>query len=197
MPRTASLRRQTRETRVELTLNLDGSGQAQVATGIGFFDHMLTLLAGHSLFDLTVKAAGDLQVDGHHTVEDVGLVFGQALAQALGDKAGIRRYGDCTLPMDETLAAAAVDLCGRPCLVWKAELPRTHLLGFDAELAEEFWRAAANEGKFALHVLLHHGRNTHHQLEAIFKACARALREATEPDPRRTGVPSTKGTLAG
>src|SRR5262249_13910257 len=155
------------------------------------------LLAGHSLFDLAVKAEGDLQVDGHHTVEDVGLCFGQALAQALGDKAGSRRYGDCTLPMDEALATAAIDLSGRPCLVWSAEIPKTRLQdaagesaqaaanGFDAELAEEFWRAVANEAKLGLHVVLHHGRNTHHMLEAIFKACARALRQATEMDPRR------------
>jgi imidazoleglycerol-phosphate dehydratase len=195
MPRTASIRRETGETRIALSLNLDGSGSARVATGIGFFDHMLTLLAKHSLIDLTVEAAGDLHVDPHHTVEDVGICYGQALAQALGDKAGIRRYGSMTLPMDEVLVTAAIDLSGRSFCVWRAEVP-TEILGtFNAPLAEEFWRAVSSNGAFNLHVLCHYGRNTHHLVEGIFKATARALRQAVEPDPRVSGVPSTKGVL--
>ncbi len=193
--RTAQIRRQTGETAIDLTLNLDGTGQAQVATGVGFFDHMLTLLAKHGLIDLTVAAQGDLHVDAHHTVEDVGICFGKALAEAVGDKAGIRRYGSATVPMDETLVTAAVDLSGRPFCVWHAELPPEVLGTFNAPLAEEFWRAVASNGLFNLHVLCHHGRNTHHIIEAVFKATARALRQAVEPDPRVTGVPSTKGVL--
>src|SRR5437667_9930217 len=195
MSRTASIRRETGETRIDLTLNLDGTGRAQIATGIGFFDHMLTLLAKHSLIDLTVEANGDLHVDAHHTVEDVGICFGQALKQALGDKSGIRRYGDATLPMDEVLVTSAIDLSGRAFFVWKADVPREVLGSFNSELAEEFWRAVSSSGAFNLHVVLHHGRNTHHIIEGIFKATARALREAVEADPRMTGVPSTKGVL--
>src|SRR2546429_641908 len=146
MPRTATLRRETAETQISLTLNLDGAGEARLASGIGFFDHMLNLLAKHSLIDLTVEAKGDLHVDAHHTVEDVGICFGKALAQALGDKAGIRRYGDATLPMDETLVTAAVDLSGRPFLVWKADVPLETLGTFSSQLAEEFWRAVASAG---------------------------------------------------
>jgi imidazoleglycerol-phosphate dehydratase len=194
-PRKASLERVTGETKIELSLALGGSGKAAIATGVGFFDHMLTLLARHSLIDLTVQATGDLHVDAHHTVEDVGICFGKALAQALGGKAGIRRYGDATVPMDETLATAAVDLCGRPFLVWRADVPLETLGTFSSTLAEEFWRAVSSSGAFALHVVVHHGRNTHHIIEAIFKATARALREAVEPDPRSPGVPSTKGVL--
>jgi imidazoleglycerol-phosphate dehydratase len=195
MSRTAHVQRQTGETRIELSLDLDGTGSAQLTTGVGFFDHMLTLLARHSLIDLTVRAEGDLHVDAHHTVEDVGICFGQALKQALGDKAGIRRYGGVTLPMDEVLVTAAVDLSGRPFCVWNAEVPRETLGAFNAPLAEEFWRAIAANGALNLHVLLHCGRNTHHIVEGIFKAVARALRQAVEPDPRTTGVPSTKGVL--
>lgn len=195
MARTARVRRETAETRITLAINLDGTGQAQIATGVGFFDHMLTLLAKHSLIDLTVEAAGDLHVDAHHTVEDVGICLGQALAQALGDKAGIRRYGSATLPMDEVLVTSAVDLSGRPFFVWRAEVPVETLGTFNAPLAEEFWRAVSSSGAFNLHVLLHYGRNTHHILEGIFKATARALRQAVETDPRMTGVPSTKGVL--
>jgi imidazoleglycerol-phosphate dehydratase len=195
MPRTATVRRETAETKIELTLNLDGTGKADVSTGVGFFDHMLTHIAKHGLFDLSVKCTGDLHVDAHHSVEDVGLAFGTALAQALGDKAGIRRYGDATVPMDEALVTAAVDLSGRPFLVWKADVPRELLGTFSSQLAEEFWRAMSSSGKLTLHVLLHHGRNTHHIVETIFKACARALRAACEPDPRGAGVPSTKGVL--
>jgi imidazoleglycerol-phosphate dehydratase len=195
MSRTASIRRETAETAIELDLDLDGTGRTQLSTGVGFFDHMLTHLGKHGLFDLTVACRGDLHIDAHHTVEDVGLCFGKALVQALGTKAGIRRYGDCTLPMDETLVTAAVDLSGRPFLVWKADVPTETLGTFSSQLAEEFWRAASSAGLMNLHVVLHHGRNTHHIVEAIFKACARALRAAVEPDPRAAGVPSTKGVL--
>jgi len=196
MPRTATIRRETAETKIELTLNLDGSGKADVVTGVGFFDHMLTHLARHGLFDLTVRCQGDLHIDAHHSVEDVGICFGQALLQALCDKAGIRRYGDATVPMDETLVTAAIDLSGRPFLVWRADVP-TELLGnFSSQLAEEFWRAVSSAGKLTLHVVLQHGKNTHHIVETIFKAIARALRAAVEADPRTTGsVPSTKGVL--
>src|SRR5438034_8595883 len=195
MPRTARIQRQTAETRIDLRLDLDGTGQATLATGVGFFDHMLTLLARHSLIDVAVEAQGDLHVDPHHTVEDVGICFGKALAQALGDKAGIRRYGSATLPMDEVLVTAAIDLSGRPVCVWQADVPLEMLGTFNAPLAEEFWRAVSSAGAFNLHVVCHHGKNTHHIVEAIFKASARALRQAVEPDPRTTGVPSTKGVL--
>jgi imidazoleglycerol-phosphate dehydratase len=195
MPRSAHVLRQTGETTIDLTLDLDGTGQHRIATGVGFFDHMLTLLARHSLIDLSVQAQGDLHVDAHHTVEDVGICYGQALRQALGDKAGIRRYGDATLPMDETLVTAALDLSGRPFCVWKAEVPLETLGTFNAQLAEEFWRAVASSAGLGLHVVLHDGRNTHHIVEGIFKAVARALRAAVEPDPRGGGVPSTKGVL--
>ena len=195
MPRAARIQRETAETKVELSLDLDGTGNAQLATGVGFFDHMLTLLARHSMIDLDVRAEGDLHVDAHHTVEDVGICFGQALKQALGDKAGIRRYGNATLPMDEVLVTAAVDLSGRPFCVWNAEVPRETLGTFNAPLAEEFWRAVAANAALNLHVLLHCGQNTHHIVEGIFKAGARALREAIERDSRMTGVPSTKGVL--
>jgi imidazoleglycerol-phosphate dehydratase len=195
MARTARVHRETGETRIDLSLDLDGVGRADVGTGIGFFDHMLTLLAKHSLIDVIVKADGDLHVDAHHTVEDVGICYGQALAQALGNKSGIGRYGCMTLPMDETLVTAAVDLSGRPFCVWSAEVPREMLGTFNAPLAEEFWRAAASAGAFNLHVVLHHGRNSHHIIEGIFKATARALRQAVQPDPRASGVPSTKGVL--
>ena len=170
MSRTARLRRETGETKIDLSLDLDGTGQSDVATGVGFFDHMLTLLAKHSLIDLTVQAEGDLHVDAHHTVEDVGICFGKALAQALGDKAGIRRYGHATVPMDETLVTAAVDLSGRPFLVWKADVPPETLGTFNAPLAEEFWRAVSSTGGFNLHVVCHHGNNTHHIIEGVFKA---------------------------
>jgi len=195
MPRTASIRRDTAETKIELAVNLDGTGRHDIATGVGFFDHMLTHVAGHGLFDLTVKCQGDLHVDSHHTVEDVGICLGKCLAQALGDKSGIRRFGSATVPMDETLVTAAVDLSGRPFLVWNADVANETLGTFRSALAEEFWRAVSSAGAFNLHVILHHGRNTHHVIEAIFKAAARALRQATEMDPRGSGVPSTKGVL--
>jgi imidazoleglycerol-phosphate dehydratase len=196
MPRTAHIHRKTTETNIDLLLDLDGTGQGQAETGVGFFDHMLTHIARHSLFDLTVRCAGDLHIDAHHTVEDVGICFGRAIVEAVGNKTGIRRYGDATVPMDETLVTAAVDLSGRPYLVWKADLPLETLGLFSSQLAEEFWRAVSSSGLMNLHVLLHHGRNTHHIIEAIFKAVARALRAAVEIDPRSTGsVPSTKGVL--
>lgn len=195
MARTASITRKTAETDIQLSLNLDGSGKAEVSTGVGFFDHMLTHIAKHGLFDLSVACKGDTHIDAHHTVEDVGISFGKALVQALGDKAGVRRFGDCALPMDETLAQAAIDLSGRPFLVWRAVVPLETLGTFSSQLAEEFWRAVSSAGLLTLHVVLHHGRNTHHIVEAIFKACARALRAAVEQDPRATGIPSTKGVL--
>lgn len=195
MSRTATIHRKTAETEIELSLDLDGSGRAQIATGVGFFDHMLTLLAKHAAIDLTVRAQGDLHVDQHHTVEDVGICFGQALRQALGDKAGIRRYGHFTLPMEETLVTTALDLSGRYYLVFQASCPAAKIGDFDSELIEDFWQAAAANALMNLHVVLHHGRNSHHISEAIFKASARALRMAVEADPRLTGIPSTKGTL--
>ncbi len=195
MPRTAEITRKTAETDIRLSLNLDGTGKVEVSTGVGFFDHMLIHIGKHGLFDLAVSCKGDTHIDAHHTVEDVGICLGKALVQALGDKAGIRRFGDCTLPMDETLATAAIDLSGRPFLVWRADVPLETLGTFSSQLAEEFWRAVSSAGLLTLHVLLHHGRNTHHVVEAIFKACARALRAAVEPDPRATGIPSTKGVL--
>jgi imidazoleglycerol-phosphate dehydratase len=195
MARTASIHRKTAETEIELSLDLDGSGQSNIATGVGFFDHMLTLLAKHAAIDLTVKANGDLHVDQHHTVEDVGICFGQALRQALGDKAGIRRYGHFTLPMEETLVTSSLDLSGRYFLVFQAAFPSPKIGDFDSELVEDFWQATAANVLCNLHLLLHHGRNSHHISEAIFKATARALRMAIEADPRMTGVPSTKGTL--
>src|SRR3954468_19871305 len=182
MPRTAHIQRSTGETQIDLSLDLDGTGRASVRTGVGFFDHLLPLLSRHSLIDLNVQAAGDLHVEAHHTVEDVGICFGKCLAQALGDKAGIRRYGDATVPMDETLVTAAIDLSGRPFCVWQVEMPIETLGAFGSPLAEEFWRAVSSSGAFNLHVLLHHGKNTHHIIEGVFKATARALRAAVELD---------------
>jgi imidazoleglycerol-phosphate dehydratase len=195
MLRTSKIQRKTAETDITLELNLDGAGTANVDTGVGFFDHMLTHIAKHGLFDLTVMAKGDLHIDAHHTVEDVGICFGKALVEAVGNKAGIRRYGESTLPMDDTLITAAVDLSGRPFLVWKSAIPPETLGNFSSQLAQEFWRAVSSVGLMNLHVVQHHGFNTHHIIEAIFKACARALRMAVEHDPRATGVPSTKGVL--
>jgi imidazoleglycerol-phosphate dehydratase len=195
MSRTAHIRRQTAETDIELELCLDGSGVANIQTGVGFLDHMLTLLAKHGAFDLRVAAKGDLHVDQHHTVEDTGICLGQALREALGDKAGIRRYGHFTLPMDESLVTSAVDLGGRFALAFHAPLPSPKIGAFDSELLEEFWNAFAGNALCNLHVVLHYGRNSHHIAEAVFKATARALRMAIEHDPRMTGVPSTKGTL--
>src|SRR5881227_848549 len=187
MARTARIHRETAETVIDLELNLDGGGRSQVESGVGFLDHMLTLLSRHGLIDLTVKAQGDLHIDAHHTVEDVGICFGKALAQALGDKAGIRRYGDAAVPMDETLVTAAVDLSGRPFLVWKVTLPAEVIGNFDTELAEEFWRAVSSSAGLNLHVVAHHGTNSHHLIEGAFKAAARALRQAVEIDARGVG----------
>jgi len=194
-PRTAEIRRETGETQITLKLRLDGTGQAAIRTGIGFLDHMLTLFAKHSLIDLEVDAVGDLHVDAHHTVEDVGICLGKTLVQALGDKAGIRRYGHFSLPMDETLVTVALDLSGRSFCVWNVDLPPEMLGAFNAPLAEEFWRAVAGSGLMTLHVVCHHGRNSHHIIEATFKGAARALRQAIEIDPRMPGIPSTKGVL--
>ncbi len=197
MPRTATIDRKTAETQIRVELNLDGSGNSTIATGVGFFDHMLTLLAKHAAIDLNVDAKGDLHVDQHHTVEDVGIAIGQALKQALGDKAGIRRYGHFTLPMEETLVTTALDLSGRYFLVFQVPIPSRKIGQFDSELVEDFWQAFAANALMNLHVVLHHGRNSHHIAEAVFKATARALRMAIEFDPRMPGVPSTKGTLHG
>jgi imidazoleglycerol-phosphate dehydratase len=193
--RSAEIARKTRETDIRLALELDGEGRADVKTGIGFLDHMLELFARHALVDLTVACTGDLYVDGHHTTEDVGICLGQAIDRALGDRAGIRRYGHAILPMDETLVTVAVDLGGRPYWVWDVTMPTARVGDFDSELVADFWQAVATQGRMNLHVLLHHGRNTHHVSEAIFKAAARALRAAWEIDPRSPGIPSTKGTL--
>lgn len=195
MARTARIERQTAETQITLELNLDGTGKAQVKTGVGFFDHMLELLAKHAVIDLNVEAQGDLHVDQHHTVEDVGICLGQAIRQALGDKAGIRRYGHWSLPMEETLVTSAIDLSGRNFLVFQADFPSSKIGDFDSELVEDFWQATAANALCNLHIVLHHGRNSHHISEAIFKGTARALRMAVELDPRVQGVPSTKGTL--
>jgi imidazoleglycerol-phosphate dehydratase len=195
MPRTATIDRRTGETNIHLELSLDGAGRGEIATGVGFLDHMLDLFARHAAVDLKVRAEGDLHVDAHHTTEDVGICLGQAIRQAVGDKAGIRRYGHFTLPMDETLVTAAIDLSGRAYLVFGARFPSVKIGEFDTELVEEFWRAVAANALCNLHILLHHGGNSHHISEAIFKSCARALRMAVEIDPRMPGVPSTKGTL--
>ncbi len=193
--RTAEILRTTRETDIRLRLDLDGSGRAEVRTGVGFLDHMLELFARHSLMDLSVSCAGDLHVDAHHSTEDVGICLGQAIDRALGDKAGIRRYGHSVLPMDETLVTCAVDLGGRAYWVWNAPMPAEKIGTFDTELIADFWQAVATQGRMNLHVLLHYGRNSHHVSEAIFKGLARALRAACERDPRVEGVPSTKGSL--
>ena len=195
--RKAELSRRTAETEIRVALDLDGTGARDCRTGVGFFDHMLDQLARHSMIDLRVEAKGDLHIDDHHTVEDTGIAIGTALAQALGDKAGIRRYGSCLLPMDEALVRAAVDLSGRPFLVWNLPLASAKIGSFDAELVREFFTALAMRSGMTLHVERLAGENSHHVVEAAFKAVARALREAVEPDPRAAGaVPSTKGTLA-
>jgi imidazoleglycerol-phosphate dehydratase len=193
--RTADIDRSTKETQIRLSLALDGEGHGERATGVGFLDHMLDLLARHGRFDLDVKATGDLETGGHHTVEDVGICFGQALDQALADRRGIVRYGHALVPMDEALATCAIDISGRPFVAWQAELPSGAIGGFDHELAEEFFRAVANSAKLTLHLRVEAGTNAHHMIEAAFKAFARALRQAVAIDPTETGVPSTKGTL--
>jgi imidazoleglycerol-phosphate dehydratase len=194
MSRTAERDRKTVETEISLALDLDG-GEASAQTGVGFLDHMLDLLSRHGGLGLRVEARGDLETGAHHTVEDVGIVFGQALDEALGDRAGIRRYGSALIPMDESLAECAIDISGRPLCVFDAELPATSIAGFDTELTEEFFRAVANAAKLTLHISVRYGTNAHHMIEASFKAFARALRVAVSVDPDESGVPSTKGTL--
>jgi imidazoleglycerol-phosphate dehydratase len=195
--RQGEVRRKTNETDISVRVDLDGSGRANVKTGIGFFDHMLQALAWHAYYDLDVSAVGDLHVDAHHTVEDVGIVLGQALSRALGERRGIRRYGQATVPLDDALARAVVDVSGRPYLAFHADPPTWQKLGdYDVALTPEFFRALATHGGLTLHVDLLRGQNAHHVVEAVFKATARALGDATTIDPRVQGVPSTKGTLA-
>ena len=193
--RRAEIKRKTAETQISVKLNLDGEGKSDIATGIGFLDHMLTLLAKHSFMDLTVKAKGDLEVDSHHTVEDIGIVLGEALREALGDKAGIHRYGNCFIPMDETLAQVCLDFSGRPFLVFGAEIPKIKLGNYDTEMTEEFFRAVAMHCGLTLHIRVLYGSNVHHIIEAIFKAFARAVAQAAAVDPRVKGVMSSKGVL--
>ncbi len=195
MSRTATIERRTNETDVRLTLVLDGTGKGTRDTGVGFLDHMLDLLARHGRLDLDVKASGDLQTGAHHTAEDTAIVLGQALDSALGDRAGIARYGSATVPMDEARASCAIDISGRPFALFEAELPPGSTGGFDHELTEEFFRAFTNSAKLTLHLQVEAGTNAHHMIEAAFKAFARALRQAVAIDPTETGVPSTKGTL--
>ena len=194
MSRTATKQRSTKETQIELSLDLDG-GEASAETGVGFLDHMLDLLARHGRLGLQVKATGDLETGSHHTVEDVGIVLGQALDEALGDRAGIRRYGSALVPMDESLAECAIDISGRPYCDYAADLPKTTISNFETELTEEFFRAVANSARLTLHIWVRSGTNAHHMIEASFKAFARALRVAVSIDPDEQGVPSTKGTL--
>ncbi len=194
--RSAEIARKTNETDIRLSVDLDGQGRAEVSTGVGFLDHMLELFARHAMIDLKVHARGDVHVDDHHSTEDVGIALGQAIERALGDKAGIRRYGHCVLPMDETLVTCAVDLSGRVFFAWNAPMPSEKIGTFDSELVAEFWRALASNARMNLHVLLHYGSNTHHVSEAIFKGLARSIRMAVESDPRAGGaIPSTKGSL--
>ncbi len=194
--RSATITRRTAETDISVEVKLDGTGVYDMQTGVGFFDHMLDQLARHSLIDITVRAKGDLHIDDHHTVEDVGIALGQAIAQALGDKKGIRRYGSCHLAMDDALVRTALDLSGRPFLVWNLPIPTQKIGTFDTELVREFFTALAMNGGITLNVALLDGINSHHIVEAAFKSVARALREAVEPDPRRSdAIPSTKGAL--
>ncbi|NDW46833.1 imidazoleglycerol-phosphate dehydratase HisB [Ruegeria sp. PrR005] len=194
--RRASISRQTAETEISVEINLDGTGAYDNQTGVGFFDHMLDQLARHSLIDMTIRAKGDYHIDDHHTVEDTGIALGQALSAALGDKRGIRRYGECHLPMDDAQVRCALDLSGRPFLVWNVDLPTAKIGTFDTELVREFFQALSTHGGITLHVDQLHGLNSHHIAEAAFKAVARALRQAAEADPRKgDAIPSTKGTL--
>ncbi|MBL8323477.1 MAG: imidazoleglycerol-phosphate dehydratase HisB [Rubrivivax sp.] len=195
-PRTADVRRDTKETRIRVAVNLEGTGQAQLATGIGFFDHMLDQIARHGLIDLTIEAAGDLHIDGHHTVEDVGITLGMAVAQAAGDKRGITRYGHAYVPLDEALSRVVVDFSGRPGLHMDVAFKAAQIGGFDTQLAFEFFQGFANHAQVTLHIDNLKGDNAHHQCETVFKAFARALRMALAPDPRAAGaIPSTKGAL--
>ena len=193
--RQAEIVRETKETRIKVSVNLDGSGEAEVSTGIGFFDHMLTHLAKHGRFDVRVEAKGDLEIDAHHTVEDVGICLGQAFLKAVGGAEGLSRFGHAVLPMDEALAEAAVDFSGRPYLVFRADLPKTMVGDFDTELAEEFFRAFAMNSRMTIHIVLRYGSNAHHCIEVMFKAFARALPRALALDPGVEGVPSTKGVI--
>jgi imidazoleglycerol-phosphate dehydratase len=194
--RSADVVRNTKETQIRVTVDLDGAGAARLATGIGFFDHMLEQIARHGTIDLVVQAQGDLHIDGHHTVEDVGITFGQAVARALGDKAGLRRYGHAYVPLDEALSRVVIDLSGRPGLVWQVPFTRAMIGDFDVDLAHEFFQGFVNHALVTLHVDTLRGDNAHHQCETVFKAFGRALRMAAEIDPRAGGVvPSTKGTL--
>jgi imidazoleglycerol-phosphate dehydratase len=195
MSRISSVKRQTNETNIELTLNIDGEGQSNIKTGVPFLNHMLDLFAKHGQFDLTVHASGDTDVDDHHTTEDIGICLGQVLREALGDKKGIKRYGNAFVPMDETLAQVVVDLSNRPHLEMCAQFPSQKVGTFDTELVHEFMWKLALEARMNLHIIVHYGQNTHHIIEAIFKALSRALDEATTIDPRIKGVPSTKGML--
>ena len=194
--RTATILRQTAETRIEVALDLDGSGRSELSTGIGFFDHMLDQIARHGALDLKVQAAGDLHIDGHHTVEDVGITFGQALAKALGDKKGIRRFGHAYVPLDEALSRVVIDFSGRPGLVWQVPFTRSSIGAFDVELAHEFFQGLVNHAFITVHVDNLRGDNAHHQCETVFKAFGRALRQAVELDARLAQqIPSTKGSL--
>ena len=194
--RSATVTRNTAETKITVEVNLDGTGQYDNQTGVGFFDHMLDQLARHSLIDMKVRCDGDLHIDDHHTVEDVGIALGQALTQAMGDKRGIVRYGACLLPMDDALVRAALDLSARPFLVWNVDLPTAKIGTFDTELVREFFQALSTHGGITLHVDMLHGVNSHHIAEAAFKAVARSLRDALEVDPRKAdAIPSTKGAL--
>ncbi len=194
--RSATITRKTTETEISVSVELDGTGAYDNATGVGFLDHMLDQLARHSLIDITVRAKGDLHIDDHHTVEDTGIALGQALAEAMGDKRGIRRYGACHLAMDDALVRCALDLSGRPYLVWNVEMPTSKIGSFDTELVREFFQALSTHGGITLHVDALHGINSHHIAEAAFKSVARALREAAETDPRKgDAIPSTKGAL--
>jgi imidazoleglycerol-phosphate dehydratase len=195
-PRMAKIERLTRETKVAACLVLDGSGRGRISTGVPFLNHMLESFSRHGFFDLTVEASGDLEVDDHHTVEDVGLVLGRAFRQALGDRSGIRRFGSATVPLDEALCTAVIDISGRPCLVYKVPIKQELIGTFQTELVHDFMKALCDEAGMNLHLILHSGRNPHHIVEATFKALARAMDQATSAEPRLSGVLSTKGTLS-
>jgi len=196
MARKATIERKTKETDIKISLNLDGTGVYSIKTSVPFMDHMLSAVARHGFFDLTIKAKGDIEIDDHHTVEDLGIAFGQALKKALGESRGIRRYGDATVPMDETLAQVVMDLSGRPFLAYQVDLPKKYKLkDFDPGLVEDFFQSVANHAGMNLHIRLHYGRDVHHMLEGIFKAFGRALDQATSLDPRIKGVLSTKGKI--
>jgi imidazoleglycerol-phosphate dehydratase len=195
MKRKASITRETKETKIKVDLNLDGSGKHKISTSIPFFDHMLSLLAAHSLIDLNILARGDTQIDDHHTVEDIGICLGKAIKEALGDKAGIRRYGSAFIPMDETLASVHLDISGRPGLVYQLPLRRRKIGNFDTELVKEFFQALANNAAITIHAQVAYGSNSHHMVEGLFKALGRALRQAVDKDEKMPGIPSTKGRL--